>query len=211
MEPRHEKTGQWYGSGGELERWCDLPGTKAKLERLMDLVARVVEGDLLLQIPPDQKLIIFSVSANKGEAEDRLQERLGKRAQVIAGDLADCPKPAVEERKAAHLQGNALALPVEGGSVHAIVDFRGALWVECQFRRQEILLREYRRAMAPGGLLIIDDESVDDKSIDDNNGNHRLATGPVLDMCYPSGAPNGFELAQVLGNTDRIRVYQKNI
>jgi ubiquinone/menaquinone biosynthesis C-methylase UbiE len=106
------------------------------------------EIDLALSLVPPSPRVL-----DLGCGTGRLTRALAKRGRTVGMDAASAMLAVAREQNTSDfIQGDAFSLPFSGASFNAVVGLR----LVFHFARLDALLKEMRRVVAPGGVLVFD-------------------------------------------------------
>lgn len=195
---RSHRISELYGKDGELNKWGE-----DHLDEIVDKTTLLlVESDIFPKPKKEEKVIVFSPSANTGVFEASLAKKLGADYFVFGGDLAKLGK---RKKDLSHIQADAFIPPFSDNSIDVVFDRKGALWYsgnpeEPIGSTEDVLnlLSVYRAKLKQNGLLIID-----------GNTGVVASTADLLDEANLTNL-EGFKSYVEIGDSEcKYRIYQK--
>jgi SAM-dependent methyltransferase len=156
-------------------------------------------ADLIVRIPREEDLRVLEVACGTGIVTRRLREALPASASIVATDLNE---PMLEHARAAvplsgitWQQADAQELPFEDGSFDVYACQFGLMFLPDKVRG----LREARRVLAPGGLLVA---NVWESGA---SNSHVPPMQAALDRRFPDSPPTFLDVPHGYNDLERIR------
>ena len=156
-------------------------------------------ADLATRIPAADDVRVLELACGTGRVTRRLREALPASASLVATDLnepmVEYARTAVTDRGITWQSADAQALPFGDGTFDVVVCQFGLMFLPDKARG----LREARRVLVPGGLLIASVwESVADHP-------HARAIQLALEELFPAAPPTFLAVPHGYHDPDRIR------
>ena len=126
-------------------RFYDLPPVQRA-------IYRPVQDAVVAELRRAGSRRVLDVGCGTGLLTDRIAAELG--AELVCGcdfSLGMLQQAAAGGRRAAWVQGDALRLPLRGGTVDAVVSTESFHW----FPDQDAAIAEFQRVLVPGGRFVV--------------------------------------------------------
>ncbi|HEX6763231.1 MAG TPA: class I SAM-dependent methyltransferase [Gaiellaceae bacterium] len=155
--------------------------------------------DVAARIPVGEGISVLELACGTGRVTGHLRAALPASARLVATDLnppmLDYARSAVPDRGITWQQADAQALPFDGGTFDVVVCQFGLMFLPDKVQG----LREARRVLAPGGVLIA--------SVWGSVAEHPHARGieAALNELYPESPPTFLDAPHGYFDPDRVR------